>query len=88
MQGKVRVFAGLASAVAMSNASCHRVSDDHGRAGGRARTALATGPDAFADKNAMALVVQIDRSLIVVPGRSTVAVWVPPTRDREGTCAW
>jgi hypothetical protein len=42
---------------------------------GAIRTALATGPDAFAARNVMAIVVQVNRSLVSPPGTSTVAVW-------------
>jgi hypothetical protein len=42
---------------------------------GTVRTALATGADAFAGKNVVAIVVQVDRSLVNASGNSTVAVW-------------
>lgn len=42
---------------------------------GMIRTALSTGADAFAGKNVMAIVVQIDRSLVNTGGNKTVAVW-------------
>jgi hypothetical protein len=72
--------AGLASAVAMVNslaptldaAGCPSLTPVQAST---LRTALATGPDAFAAKNVMALVVQIDRTLVNASGNSTVAVW-------------
>jgi hypothetical protein len=39
------------------------------------RTTLATGPDAFAAANVMAIVVQVDRSLVNTGANTTVAVW-------------
>lgn len=42
---------------------------------GTIRTALATGGDAFADQNVMAIVVQVDRSLVNAGSNTTVAVW-------------
>jgi uncharacterized protein DUF4331 len=39
------------------------------------RTALATGSDSLATANVMAIVVQIDKSLVNTDGNSTVAVW-------------
>jgi Domain of unknown function (DUF4331) len=42
---------------------------------GTIRTTLATGTDAFAGRNVMALVVQVERSLVVSGSNSTVAVW-------------
>jgi hypothetical protein len=39
------------------------------------RTQLSTGPDAFAAANVMAIVVQIDKSLVNTDANKTVAVW-------------
>jgi hypothetical protein len=39
------------------------------------RTTLRTGPDAFSASNVMAIVVQLDKSLINLPGNTVVAVW-------------
>ena len=39
------------------------------------RSALATGSDDFAASNVMAIVVQIDRTLVTTTGNTTVAVW-------------
>lgn len=42
---------------------------------GTVRTALTTGMDAFLGRNVMAIVVQVDRSLVNESNNSTVAVW-------------
>ena len=47
---------------------------DGGKATGL-RTSLTIGSDNFASSNVMAIVVQIDKSLINVPGNTVVAVW-------------
>lgn len=39
------------------------------------RTALTTGSDDFATTNVMAIVVQVDKSLVNTTGNTTVAVW-------------
>jgi hypothetical protein len=39
------------------------------------RTQLTTGPDAFATANVMAIVVQLDKSLVKTDPNTTVAVW-------------
>lgn len=39
------------------------------------RNQLTTGPDAFAGKNVMAIVVQVDKSLVNVGTNTAVAVW-------------
>jgi len=39
------------------------------------RNLLATGPDAFAAANVMAIVVQVDKSLVTTGTNTTVAVW-------------
>lgn len=45
-----------------------------GQAGG-VRSALTTGSDDFAASNVMAIVVQVDKSLVNATGNTTVAVW-------------
>jgi hypothetical protein len=47
---------------------------DPGQATGL-RNQLAAGPDAFATANVMAIVVQIDKSLVNTDPNKTVAVW-------------
>lgn len=66
----VTTFMGLLGTTDM--AGCPTISPSEGLT---LRNTLATGPDDLAAANVMAIVVQVDKSLVNAPGNSAVAVW-------------